>query len=102
MKTIFKLSILSLMIFLLNSCQSQYNIGSEKVDSLLQSREFTFTPERVNLDRIPNAATNNFYNVGSDNNVIFENNELYMYLPYVGKTQVAMFNSSQKQNQICF
>lgn len=94
----------ALVIFALNSCDSQNNIKNEKVASLLQSTEFTFTAEKANptsydvinvLNSLPNSSSSNILNLESGYTMVIKRDEIKVDLPYFGTMYTPSFDNEK-------
>ena len=94
MKNFFKIIFGFCLIFAIVSCTSQKSLPSAKVESLLESGEFTFMAERANptnfdvinvMNSLPNAGSNRILNLDYGYTVVVTKDELKVTLPYFGR-----------------
>ena len=104
MKNIFKILFALLVIILVNSCNSQTNIPSEKISSLLQSTEFTFMAEHANptgyevvnvMNSLPNSSASNILNLDYGYTLVLKKEKISVDLPYFGRMYTPNYDSTK-------
>ena len=95
---------IGLVMIIANSCDTQSNVSSEKVTSLLQSTEFTFLAEHANptsyevvnvLNSLPNSSSSNILNLEYGYTVEIKKDEIKVDLPYFGTMYTPNFDSEK-------
>lgn len=95
---------IGLVMILTNSCDTQSNVNTEKVTSLLQSTEFTFLAEHANptsydvvnvLNSLPNSSSSNILNLEYGYTVEIKKDEIKVDLPYFGTMYTPNFDSEK-------
>ena len=93
-----------MVMIMVNSCNSQTNIAPEKVNSLLQSREFTFMAERANptsydvvnvLSSLPNSNSSNILNLDYGYTLVIRKDQVSIDLPYFGRMYKPNFDTEK-------
>lgn len=99
MKNLLKILNVLSVILLFSSCEPQSNIAPEKMNNLLQSKEFTFMAEKANptnydvvkvLNSLPNSSASQMLNLESGYTLQIKKDSIIAQLPYFGR----MFNPS--------
>jgi len=94
MKNILKIMVVGILGFFINSCTTQTNISPEKVNSLLQAKEFTFLAERANptnydvisvMNSLPNSSASRILNLDYGYTLELKKDQLKVELPYFGR-----------------
>lgn len=91
-------------LFVFNSCTSQTYVESGLLSSMVEQEQFTFMAERVNItnqdviNSLPGGSVARMQNLSYGYNIVFENKEMKVNLPYFGRT----YNSSRDPNQSGF
>lgn len=106
MKSIVSNILLALGLFLLGSCASSgIQINPQKVQELIQSKNFRFVAQRANptnldvvniLNSLPNYSANRVLNLDPGYGVNFSSTEIKTSLPYFGRSYVAQFGDTSK------
>lgn len=93
-----------MMLMLLSACGSTTNIPREKVNSLLQSGEFTFMAQRavptnfdvVNvMNSLPNSSSTRMLQLDYGYTIRLKSNELLVELPYFGRMYTPSYDTSK-------
>ena len=83
------------ILFFTSSCTSQNYIESGLLNTIVQQKQFTFMAERVDIlspdvvnviNSIPNSSYARMQDLDYGYDIVFENNEMIVYLPYFGRT----------------
>lgn len=92
------------MLLFLQSCSSQMNVNPQKINSLLQSGEFTFVAERaiptnsdvVNiLNSLPNSSASRMLDLDPGYTVEIKKSEIAVALPYFGRMYTPNFDQDK-------
>lgn len=90
-----------------NSCTSQVYIENGLLNKIVAQQEFTFVAERANItngdvinaiNAIPGASSARLQELGYGYDIVFENKEMKVHLPYFGTT----YNPSLSRDEIGF
>lgn len=87
-----------------SSCTSQTYIESGLLNSMVEKEQFTFMAERVNItnqdviNSLPGGSAARMQNLSYGYNIVFENKEMKVNLPYFGRT----YNPSRNPDQSGF
>ena len=90
-----------------NSCTSQTYVESGLLNSMLEQEQFTFMAERVNISNqdvmnainsLPGGSSARMQSLSYGYDIVFENNEMIVHLPYFGRT----YNPSPDPNKAGF
>ena len=104
MKNLFKITVLGILFFLLNSCGSQNGLATEKVASLLSSGNFTFLAQKANpmggdvinvLNSFPNSSASRILELDYGYTLQITENEIVATLPYFGRMYNPSFDTSK-------
>lgn len=104
MKNLLKILALFIAITFFNSCETQSNIAPEKVNSLLQSKEFTFMAEKANptnydvvrvLNSFPNSSASQMLNLDAGYTLEIKKDSIIAQLPYFGRMYNPSFNNEK-------
>ena len=101
MKNILKIIVVGILGFFINSCTTQTNISPEKVNGLLQSKEFTFMAERANptnydvirvMNSLPNSNASRLLNLDYGYTLELKKDQIKVELPYFGRMYTPSFS----------
>lgn len=104
MKNLIKITLAIFFSIALNSCSSQNNISSEKVNMLLKTSEFTFMAERANpisndvinvLNAFPNSSSSQILNLDYGYTLEIKRSEIKVDLPYFGRMYTPSFDNEK-------
>ena len=104
MKNLFKITVLGILFFLLNSCGSQNGLATEKVTSLLSSGNFTFLAQKANpmggdvinvLNSFPNSSASRILELDYGYTLQITENKIVVTLPYFGRMYNPSFDTSK-------
>ena len=88
-----------------NSCTSQTYVESGLLSSMIEKEQFTFMAERVNItnmdvmntiNSIPGASAARMQDLDYGYDIVFENKELNVHLPYFGRAYNAPRDASDR------
>lgn len=94
----------ALFMLTIISCATPKSVAPEKVNSLLQSGEFTFMAERANpsgndinnvLNSFPNASSANILNLQRGYTIVLKQDIVSVDLPYFGRMYTPSFDRSK-------
>lgn len=92
------------IFFFTNSCTSQTYVENGLLTSMIEKEEFTFMAEKVNItnqdvintmNSLPGGSSARMQNLDYGYDIVFEDKEMTVHLPYFGRTYTASRNSNE-------
>jgi len=104
MKNILKILMPAALMIVVNSCNTQSGIPSDKAALLVKSGEFAFMAERANptgndvvniLNALPNSSSSNVLNLDYGYTLVIKKDEIKAELPYFGRMYTPNFDTDK-------